>query len=604
MTEIGIHFQRPINEWDKAIGSFPSGVWHKVVGDQFMCRDIKHHNPGAKVVFRHLTQEDQSPLDTLAANKEKARRFFAQFIDGTFWNQKLYLGMDAIEEWNEHIIAHPDPAERKRFLLWVEAVNQVWTDEYRSTPELAHIPLVSCNTPVGNDIPVEYAAIVAAHDGIMSYHGYTHHINGSLDPGDWEWHSGRWARLDVEFRRHNIYVKWLSTEAGPYAGVYEGWRHPTVLAGDFDRYLAVVRYQIENIRAWNIAYDNRFLGAQLFTVGRTGKWDYYELDSDHIRRIGEVVASYDYPNPSPPEPPEPPEPPKPEPPQYKRVVWVIPPEAEDWQMAEVAVRAKDEGLRTLTFSHDDAGGTLQEDNTAVLFDIAPEDRPAFIEYYGELYPNTYLKWDKLPQLDIPVIRLKHGVDVSHWQGEIDWQKMSQRADVDFAFIRATNGRNVDRYFARNWAEAAARSIRRGAYHYYQNEIDPIAQADNFLRTVGDDLGELRLVGDFEDPDVPLDYASGWLIFLMELERVTGHKPVIYTSAGYWNDYARGVTWASNYPLWVANWTEASKPLLPRAWDDWHIWQYSARGEGEDYGVQSYHIDLNRANGVKALELLT
>ena len=44
-----------------------------------------------------------------------------------------------------------------------------------------------------------------------------------------------------------------------------------------------------------------------------------------------------------------------------------------------------------------------------------------------------------------------GVDVSHYQGEIDW-KVLGRQDIDFAYIKATEGSShVDEKFSQNWS---------------------------------------------------------------------------------------------------------------------------------------------------------
>jgi len=56
----------------------------------------------------------------------------------------------------------------------------------------------------------------------------------------------------------------------------------------------------------------------------------------------------------------------------------------------------------------------------------------------------------------------HGVDVSHHQGEIDWQAVAADG-VAFAFIKATEGGDfVDPRFAKNWKRSAAAAIPRAA----------------------------------------------------------------------------------------------------------------------------------------------
>jgi lysozyme len=60
----------------------------------------------------------------------------------------------------------------------------------------------------------------------------------------------------------------------------------------------------------------------------------------------------------------------------------------------------------------------------------------------------------------------HGVDVSRWQGDIDWPKL-RRQGANFAYIKATDGGDhLDPMFKKNWREADKAGLRRGAYHFF------------------------------------------------------------------------------------------------------------------------------------------
>ena len=60
----------------------------------------------------------------------------------------------------------------------------------------------------------------------------------------------------------------------------------------------------------------------------------------------------------------------------------------------------------------------------------------------------------------------HGIDVSKYQGDIDWSAVAP-SGVDFAFIKATEGGDhADERFVDNWEAAGAAGLPRGAYHYY------------------------------------------------------------------------------------------------------------------------------------------
>lgn len=318
---IGAHFQSAVRDWPDAIKLLPAGTWCKVVYDQHMCRDIKAVNPGVKVVFRYI-DSPQTPSRDYEECKAIARRFFAKWIDGTFWEQQLHKYMDAVEEWNEYLANSQDAQERQMWLTWCKAVNSVWTNEYRNKyPELSHIRLVSCNTAIGNDIPVEFASVVAEHDGILSYHNYTSVLGKTIRSDDWQYYSGRWTVMDDVYRSVGVYVRWLFTEGGPtaigmydgkwYGGVMEGWRHKASYNGDLQAYIdGTIHYQLDYMANWNKAHSNRCLGGVLFTTFNQNGWDYFKLYTSELKKIFAVVAEYDGPVDPPPIDPPPVDKPK------------------------------------------------------------------------------------------------------------------------------------------------------------------------------------------------------------------------------------------------------------------------------------------------------
>src|SRR3954471_21486658 len=90
-----------------------------------------------------------------------------------------------------------------------------------------------------------------------------------------------------------------------------------------------------------------------------------------------------------------------------------------------------------------------------------------------------------------------GIDVSHYQQEIDWQQV-RRVGVAFAFIKASEGINVsDPMFNHNWRGAKAARILRGAYHFFRPQLDAEAQVNLFLDRIQNDAGELPPVLDVE-----------------------------------------------------------------------------------------------------------
>ena len=303
--------QRPIDGWLDAVAKLPPNTPVLSVDDIHVLKDAKATNPNVKTVFRKWWSDKQGYAgfsSNLEGAKEAAREYFDSFIDGTWEQQELWRYVDYVKEWNEYIATSQGESERQDIIAWLTAVNTVWNEEYRNTPKVGgrDIPLICCSVAIGNDIDPRYAKIVYEYDNVMSYHNYTHFQDGTRDPLDWQYHSGRWTQLDEMFKNTGIYLKWLSTEGGPYYGVTEGWKHSQVLNGDMERYRnECLKYQIDKCSEWNMNNGNRFLGGVLFTSGGSSEWRDYELDGYAMDRIADLVSEYspDFGNPDPTEPP-------------------------------------------------------------------------------------------------------------------------------------------------------------------------------------------------------------------------------------------------------------------------------------------------------------
>ena len=169
-----------------------------------------------------------------------------------------------------------------------------------------------------------------------------------------------------------------------------------------------------------------------------------------------------------------------------------------------------------------------------------------------------------------------GIDVSHFQGVVDWQQVAQ-AGMSFAFAKATEGITyLDPEFTTNWAGIKTAGLLRGAYHFFEANDDATAQAQHFLATVQPAAGDLPPVLDIEttagvsDPQV----WSGVATWLQVVEQATGRQPILYTAPGFWDSQAPVLTLTS-YPLWLADY--ATQATLPTGWNCWLFWQHSQTG---------------------------
>jgi lysozyme len=167
-----------------------------------------------------------------------------------------------------------------------------------------------------------------------------------------------------------------------------------------------------------------------------------------------------------------------------------------------------------------------------------------------------------------------GLDVSHYQGTIDWQSVAE-SGIAFAFIKATQGTtNFDPHFQANWSGAKAAEVLRGAYHFYEPGVDPHQQAVTFLSAVQPEPGELPPVLDVETPGQASEIISGIEVWLSTVEHAIGKIPILYTSPGFWSGL--GVSSFGRYPLWIAEYG-VSAPKIPEGWATWTFWQDSENG---------------------------
>jgi len=192
-----------------------------------------------------------------------------------------------------------------------------------------------------------------------------------------------------------------------------------------------------------------------------------------------------------------------------------------------------------------------------------------------------------------------GIDVSHWQKEIDW-KAVKASGIRFAFYKATEFPPkkteifIDPQLANNARGTFENKIHSAPYHFYRTHVPPTTQAFGFLEVIKDLTFNLPPVLDLElSGKHGLSLCEDVQKFCVTVESVLGVVPIIYTSGGFWRSYMRynhfsNVTRFSGYPLWLAQWGfTMPKPLYPFAMAK--FWQYSQTGRVP--GVIT-HVDLD------------
>jgi lysozyme len=209
-----------------------------------------------------------------------------------------------------------------------------------------------------------------------------------------------------------------------------------------------------------------------------------------------------------------------------------------------------------------------------------------------------------------------GLDVSQYQGQIDWQNLSLHSNcvsveepegdypegnlpVRFVFIRATKSDCfVDTCFQRNFDNAKQQGIARGAYHFLVDSVPGAKQAAHFLSVAKLEKGDLPPVLDIEKDSqngntitVPVEewrhIAKEWLDVV---EKHLGVKPIIYTDLDGYKNWIKDDDVLREHDLWIAA-PHKNRDSLP---NNWIFWQFSQKGHA--IGITENVVDINLFHG--------
>lgn len=190
----------------------------------------------------------------------------------------------------------------------------------------------------------------------------------------------------------------------------------------------------------------------------------------------------------------------------------------------------------------------------------------------------------------------HGIDISHHQGDINWDQL-RNARVEgfplrFCVVKATEGRSyTDPDFADNFYEAREHGFVRGAYHFWNVSSTARQQAYFFLSQVELDYGDLPPVLDVEqkaDSQKISDFQREVLTWLHIVEDRYHKRPIIYTNHKFKLNYLDAPVFDS-YPFWIAHYYVDSVAYS----GNWKFWQYTDNGRLP--GIDA-PVDLNIYNG--------
>lgn len=207
----------------------------------------------------------------------------------------------------------------------------------------------------------------------------------------------------------------------------------------------------------------------------------------------------------------------------------------------------------------------------------------------------------LPSAPAQAAKRLPGIDISSWQGTIDWDKVGA-SDVRFIIMRVAHGIELDTRYAEYSAGAEAQDIPWTGYMYVEPDGakgSAVEQADLFVDNAALVKGNILPVIDVEETGgLGRERLSDWVAqWLNRVRNRMGVKPIIYTSPYFWQTYLGDTRRFARrgYELWVANW-EVSSPTVPAGnWSGhgWTFWQWTDCGSVS--GIKGC-VDKDRFNG--------
>jgi lysozyme len=194
--------------------------------------------------------------------------------------------------------------------------------------------------------------------------------------------------------------------------------------------------------------------------------------------------------------------------------------------------------------------------------------------------------------------LCYGIDISHHQGRIDWNRVAGASaangyPIRFAIMKATEGSTfTDQEYPENIRNARAAGFVCGVYHFYNPGTSPEKQAVHYINTVELLKGDFVPVVDVERTGrSSAELQRELLIFLKALEHHYGVKPIIYASSKFRKRHLDNPAFDS-YPFWVAHYYV----VRPETTKPWVLWQFTDHASVE--GIREY-TDLNVFRGSEA-----
>lgn len=193
----------------------------------------------------------------------------------------------------------------------------------------------------------------------------------------------------------------------------------------------------------------------------------------------------------------------------------------------------------------------------------------------------------------------HGIDLSHYQGEVFWEAIGDNSKMAYVYLKATEGGDrIDSRYASNIELAHRYGLKVGSYHFFRPKTELSKQLANFMAQCKPHDQDLIPMIDVEtkgglDTDA---FCDSLLTFLDMVEKAYRQKPLLYTGTNFYNRYLVGKL--DGYKLMIAQYNSREPVLADDR--DYTLWQYT--GKGHIDGINGF-VDKSRFMGKHSLREL-
>ena len=186
----------------------------------------------------------------------------------------------------------------------------------------------------------------------------------------------------------------------------------------------------------------------------------------------------------------------------------------------------------------------------------------------------------------------HGIDLSHYQGEVFWETVGENTKMAYVYLKATEGGDrIDSQYERNIELAHRHGLMVGSYHFFRPKTPLLQQLRNFRMQCRPGEQDLIPMIDIESTGglSTYEFCDSLFTFLAMVEKTYRQMPLLYTGRNFYNKHLQGLV--DDYKIMIAMYTP-EEPVLADG-RDITMWQYTSKGR--IVGIRGF-VDKSRFMG--------